>query len=182
MPKRLKVTGKAFTGYQILIFSAKYRSDNVAFHKFFTKKFITMPKKFNVIREKVVSLCEAEPAITAAYIFGSYAKGKGKKSSDVDVALLLNEKKISGFSPLDFITMLEKQLGCKADVVILNKADEVLKYEVRRQGKLIYERSEEYRKQFEVKGRKSYEDFLYLHNRYVKSVLYGGTNGQSGPP
>ena len=141
-----------------------------------------MPKKFNVIREKVVSLCEAEPAITAAYIFGSYAKGKGKKSSDVDVALLLNEKKISGFSTLGFVTTLEKQLGCKADVVILNKADEVLKYEVRRQGKLIYERSEEYRKQFEVKGRKSYEDFLYLHNRYVKSVLYGVTNGQSGPP
>ena len=86
---------------------------------------------------------------------------------------MLNEKKISGFSPLDFITMLEKQMGCKADVVILNKADEVLKYEVRRQGKLIYERSEEYRKQFEVKSRKFYEDFLYLHNRYVNTVLYG---------
>ena len=154
----------------------------LSLNKFFTKKFMTMPKKFNVIREKVASLCEAESAITAAYIFGSYAKGKGKKSSDVDVALLLNEKKISGFSPLDFITMLEKQMGCKADVVILNKADEVLKYEVRRQGKLIYERSEEFRKQFEVKSRKSYEDFLYLHNRYVKSVLYGGTNGESGPP
>jgi predicted nucleotidyltransferase len=52
-----------------------------------------MPKKFNVIIEKVVSLCKAEPAITAAYIFGSYAKGKGKKSSDVDVVLLLSEKK-----------------------------------------------------------------------------------------
>ena len=69
--------------------------------------------------------------------------------------------------------MLEKQMGCKADVVILNKADEVLKYEVRRQGELIYERSEKYRKHFEVKGRKSYEDFLYLHNIYVNTVLYG---------
>ena len=74
---------------------------------------------------------------------------------------------------LDFITMLEKQMGCKADVVVLNKADDVLKYEVRRQGKLVYERSEEYRKQFEVRSRKSYEDFLYLHNRYVNTVLYG---------
>ena len=141
-----------------------------------------MGKKISATERRIASLCEAEPAITAAYFFGSYAKGKGKKSSDVDVALLLNEKKISGFSTLYFITILEKQMGCKADVVILNKADEVLKYEVRRQGKLIYERSEEYRKQFEVKGRKFYEDFLYLHNRYVKSVLYGGTNGQSGPP
>jgi hypothetical protein len=72
--------------------------------------------------------------------------------------------------------MLEKQMGCNADVAVLNKADEVLKYEVRRQGKLVFERSEEYRKQFEVKSRKFYEDFLYLHKRYVKSVLYGGTN------
>jgi hypothetical protein len=30
--------------------------------------------------------------------------------------------------------MLEKQMGCNADVAVLNKADEVLKYEVRRQG------------------------------------------------
>ena len=28
-------------------------------------------------------------------------------------------------------------------------------------------------------GRKLYEDFLYLHRRYVNSVLYGELNGQS---
>ena len=132
-----------------------------------------MPKTFNVIKEKIASLCDAEPAIAAAYIFGSYAQGKGKKSSDLDVALLLSETKIDGFSPLDFITTLEKQMGCKVDVVILNKANEVLKFEVRRQGILIFERSGQYRKQFEVRSRKAYEDFLYLHKKYVKSVLYG---------
>jgi uncharacterized protein len=141
-----------------------------------------MSQKINVIKKEVASFCEAEPAIAAAYIFGSYAKGKGKKSSDVDVALLLYEKKITGFSTLDFNTMLEKQMGCKVDVVILNKANEVLKFEVRRQGVLIFERSDKYRKQFEVMSRKAYEDFLYLHKKYIKTVLYGGMNGQSGPP
>jgi predicted nucleotidyltransferase len=58
-----------------------------------------MQKKFSIIKKKVVSLCKAEPAIAAAYIFGSYAQGKGKKSSDVDVALLLNEKKSPVFLP-----------------------------------------------------------------------------------
>ena len=141
-----------------------------------------MSQKISTIKTRVVSLCEAEPAITAAYIFGSYAQGKGKKSSDLDVALLLSETKIDGFSPLDFITTLEKQMGCKVDVVILNKANEVLKFEVRRQGILIFERSGQYRKQFEVRSRKAYEDFLYLHKKYIKTVLYGGMNGQSGPP
>jgi predicted nucleotidyltransferase len=140
-----------------------------------------MVKKIITIKKRVATICKAEPAIAAAYVFGSYAQGKEKKSSDLDVALLLNETKIGNFSTLDFITMLEKQFGCKADVVILNKADEVLKYEVRRQGMLIFERSGKYRKQFEVRSRKSYEDFLYLHKKYVKTVLYGGTNGQAGP-
>jgi uncharacterized protein len=141
-----------------------------------------VPKRINIIKNRLFEICEAEPAIAAAYLFGSSVKGKTKKSSDIDVALLLNEKKISGFSILDFITAMEKNIGRKADVVILNTADEVLKYEVRRQGKLIFERSVEYRKQFEVKSRKSFEDFLYLHKRYIKSVLYGGTNGQSDHP
>jgi len=132
------------------------------------------------IKKRIASLCEAEPAIVAAYVFGSWAQAKATTSSDIDVALLLNESKISGFSVLDFVTTLEKQMACTADVVVLNKADDVLKFEVRRQGKLVFERSEEYRKQFEVKSRKLYDDFLYLHERYIKSVLYGGTNGQPG--
>ena len=137
--------------------------------------------KYSTIKEKITSICDTEQAIEAAYLFGSYSQEKEKKSSDLDVALLLNETKIHSFSLLNFITLLEKQLGCKADVVILNKADEVLKFEVRRQGILIFERSGKYRKQFEIKSRKSYEDFLYLHKKYVKTVLYGGTHGQPGP-
>jgi predicted nucleotidyltransferase len=134
--------------------------------------------RLNQIKYRVFSICEAEPAIAAAYVFGSVTQEKGKTSSDIDVALLLNETKTAGFSVLHFITLLEKQIGSRADVVILNKADEALKYEVRLKGRLVFERSQEYRKQFEVKSRKFYEDFLYLHKKYVKSVLYGGADGQ----
>ncbi len=136
-----------------------------------------MLKKNNTIVKKVASICKDEPAIAAAYIFGSHAKGSQKKSSDLDVALLLNETEIADFFTLDFITALEKKLACKVDVIILNKAGEVLKFEVRRQGILVFERSKKDRKQFDIKGRKSYEDFLYLHKKYVKSVLYGNIHG-----
>jgi len=154
-------------------------SGKAAFHKFFIEKFIPMPKNISIIKDRLSKICDAESAIAAAYLFGSSVKGKANESSDIDVALLLNERKIFDFSVLDFITTIEKNIERKADVVIMNTADEVLKYEVRRQGELIFERSEEYRKEFEIKSRKSYEDFLYLHKRYVKSVIYGGTNGQS---
>ena len=117
----------------------------------------------------------------AAFIFGSYAKGKEKPSSDLDVALLLRNMETIDFSPLHFATCLEKQLGVQVDVVILNSAGEALKFQIRRDGKLIFERSRRKRKLFEIKSRKHYEDFLYIHNKYVNKVLYGGFNGKSTP-
>ena len=75
------------------------------------------------------------------------------------------------------ISDLEKAIGCRVDLVVLNRVGELLKYEVCRAGILIFERSPECRKRFEIRGRKSYEDFRYLHKRYVNRVLYGEKNG-----
>ena len=130
------------------------------------------------IKKRIIAVCESEPAVAAAYLFGSFAQGKGTKSSDIDIAVLLDDSKSAGFAALDFITMLEKQTACKVDLLVLNRADEVLKFEVRSRGRLIYERSREYRKRFELMSRKLYQDFLYLHRKYVKSVLYGGADGR----
>jgi predicted nucleotidyltransferase len=134
-----------------------------------------------LMEANIIAICENEPLIVAAFLFGSYAKGKDKPSSDIDVALLLSEKKAIEFSRLQFAAKLEKKLRAMVDVVILNNAGEVLKFQVRRDGKLIFERSSKQRKQFEVKSRKLYEDFLYLHRNYAKKVLYGGKNGRSRP-
>lgn len=130
------------------------------------------------IKKMIAAACVREPAVVAAYLFGSHAKGRHKRSSDLDIAILLNENEMRGFSPLKFITTLEKLSGYQVDVIILNNAGEVLKHEVRRDGILIFERSSKYRKQFEVKGRKFYEDFLHLHKNYVRKVLYGRNNGR----
>jgi len=114
----------------------------------------------------------------AAYIFGSYAKRIEKKKSDIDIALLLDKADYPNFPQLYFNTLLEKKLACRVDVVILNTAGELLKYEIRRDGLLIFERSSNKRKQFEVRSRKHFEDFLFLHNKYVSVVLYGDINGK----
>jgi predicted nucleotidyltransferase len=128
--------------------------------------------------ENLISdLCSREPAVVAAYIFGSVAKGKSGASSDVDVAVLLKETRLQDFSLPSFMSLIEKSTGTRADVVVLNRADEIVKCEVRRSGRLIFERDPEARKQFEVLSRKTYEDFLYLHRRYAKTVLYGQKHG-----
>lgn len=129
------------------------------------------------IENTVSSICARHKAIAASYIFGSVAKGEKEEPGDIDIAVLLERTHLKSFPIPSLISEFEKTLGCRVDVVVLNRAAEILKYEVRRSGKLIFERSPELRKKVEIQGRKSYEDFLNLHNRYVRKVLYGGKNG-----
>lgn len=134
-------------------------------------------KDFQSIKKTIAGLCKDEPSIVAVYIFGSVAKGTSKKTSDLDVAVLLNETESEQFSILSFISLLEKKMSCRVDAVVLNRASEILKFEVRSKGKIVFDRSVDFRKKFEIMSRKTYEDFLYLHKRYVNSVLYGENNG-----
>ena len=112
------------------------------------------------------------PAILAVYLFGSYSTGKAKPGSDLDLAILLYPGQGNDFSVLELTVSLEKALGRRVDLVILNRAGELLKYQVRRNGCLLYERDPRLRKQFEVRGRKSFEDFLYLHRLYLSRTFH----------
>ena len=134
-------------------------------------------KDLQGIVNKISALCSQESAIDAAYLFGSATTGKTRPVSDLDVAVLLDNASLDEFRLLSFLSSLERACGCRADVVILNRAGEVLKYEVRRSGRLVFERDSKRRKQFEILGRKTYEDFLYLHRRHTGAVLYGETYG-----
>jgi predicted nucleotidyltransferase len=133
---------------------------------------------FTEIREKLIRLCQREIAIQAVYIFGSVSLQEDKEPGDIDIAILVEEDQLPSFSVPSFISLLERTLRYPVDLVVLNRAGEVLKYEVRRTGKLIFERSPDIGKRFEISSRKYYEDFLFLHKRYVNNVLYGGRNGQ----
>jgi len=129
------------------------------------------------LTKEIIKRCKQEDEIVAVYLFGSAAMNRMKPSSDLDVALLLESGSETSFPLLQFGTDLEKISGQRTDLVILNRSGELLQYQVRRFGKLIFERDEHMRKKFEISGRKRYEDFIYLHNRYVKSVLYGASHG-----
>jgi len=129
------------------------------------------------LENMVSDICSRETAIMAAYVFGSVARGRPGPSSDLDVAVLLDERCLQEFSVPSFMSQIEKARGGRADVVVLNRADEIVKREVRCSGRLVFERDPQVRKRFEVSSRKSYEDFLYLHRRYVRKVLYGQKHG-----
>ena len=133
----------------------------------------------NELEEEIVSVCKNRREIIAAYVFGSRASGEGKKASDVDIALLLDDREASNFPYLEFKVTLERVLNKNVDLIILNQAGEILKHQIRKYGKIIYESNPKMRKQWEVLSRKLYQDFLYLHRIYMKKLYdyYGVENG-----
>lgn len=116
-------------------------------------------------------LCRAHPAIISLHLFGSMAEGKGRPSSDLDFAVLVEAGASDSFPLLSFASALERICDRQVDLIVLNRAGEVLKHQVRKAGRLVFERDAEKRKRFEIYGRKTYEDFLYLHRRYMKSMV-----------
>jgi predicted nucleotidyltransferase len=104
--------------------------------------------------------------------------GKDKRTSDVDIALLLDDREAS-FQYLEFKVTLERALNIDVDLTILNNAGEILKHQIRKYGKIIFESNPKMRKQWEVLSRKLFQDFLYLHHIYMKKLYahYGVENG-----
>jgi len=134
---------------------------------------------FNELEEEIVSVCKGQREIIAAHLFGSRASGEGKKTSDVDIALLLDDREANNSPYLEFKVTLERVLNKNVDLIILNQAGEILKHQIRKYGKIIYESNPKMRKQWEILSRKLYQDFLYLHNIYMKKLYdyYGVENG-----
>jgi predicted nucleotidyltransferase len=61
---------------------------------------------------------ENDGRVTAAWLFGSYARGEEKISSDVDIMVELNDKKkYSMFDMLDISFLLENAIQRKVDLV-----------------------------------------------------------------
>ena len=138
----------------------------------------SLERRLGLDEEMVSALCAVlckYPQIAAAYVFGSYASGKARADSDVDVAILLLPG--TEVDLLKIMMELSDAVGKEVDAVILNRAGEILKYQVRKKGVLIYDVAPDVRKRFENISRKAWEDFRYYHRRYIKHVL-GLRNGR----
>lgn len=124
----------------------------------------------------------ADPDIDAVYLFGSYAKGKPNRMSDIDIGLLLNDA-----VPTDtyFERRLEYMAQCahvlrtdRVDVILLNNAPTHLAYSVISCRKVLFERSAQHRVAFEVDRINKYLDFkpfMQVRVKYMKTQILSGT-------
>lgn len=113
-------------------------------------------------------LASADDRLVAAYLFGSVARGTDSSNSDIDVGILLRTAPPGELNDLRFELEghLERALGQRTQVVILNNAPPDLLHRVLRDGRLLVERDRAARIRFEVRARNEYFDLLPILKRY----------------
>lgn len=125
----------------------------------------------NVKIKKLKSIFEEFEAIKLVYFFGSMAVGEAGPESDYDFAVYFDllKKDVKEMIDIKFklMDLLSRKLKTdKIDMVILNLSEEPeLKYEIIKNGKLIYEK-EPYRILIEPKILNEYFDFRYFLRKY----------------
>lgn len=115
-------------------------------------------------------LAPVDDRLLAAYIFGSVARGTDSSESDIDVGVL-SSTEISatlGGLPLSLEGDLERALGRRVQVVVLNHAPADLVHRVLRDGRLLLDRDRAAWIRFEVDARNRYFVLLPTLELYRK--------------
>lgn len=99
--------------------------------------------------------------IAAAYIFGSYATGRTRPGSDVDIALMLR-KPIPQLQRIEWETSLSNLLKKDVDLVIFSQATPLLQHQILKYGILIKETDPKARVRQETRARSEYLDTMHL--------------------
>ncbi len=92
--------------------------------------------------KNIVHELDIRPYVKLVVLFGSQARGDSHARSDVDVAFLVEEELLQLRNPLhlraELMGKLSLELGKDCDVVIINRASPLLKYQVVKYGEVVY--------------------------------------------
>lgn len=116
---------------------------------------------------------ERDPSVKAAWVFGSFARGEQRPDSDVDVAVLLDQKdrpRTFDDLPLALQAELASAIGREVEVVVMDWAPVDLVHRVMREGVLILDRDRSARIRFEVDARNRYWDLLPVLREYRRQA------------
>jgi uncharacterized protein len=120
-------------------------------------------RQVNVQRERLIERLMTVPGLRLAYLFGSQARGTARPGSDADVAVLIE----SPIPPGD-IRILQEALsnaaGCDVDLVDLETASPLLRFEVVKAGQRLFVRDDDERTAFEARVMLDFMDTRHLRS------------------
>jgi predicted nucleotidyltransferase len=103
--------------------------------------------------------CRSGPPLRLAVLFGSFAVGRPRSGSDVDVAIVPEDEGLALSDELALQVQLARACGREVDLVRLDLASTLVRWQVARHGRLIAEgrRGEFHR--FRASAASDYIDF-----------------------
>jgi predicted nucleotidyltransferase len=139
----------------------------------------------DAFRQPLQCLFQQHP-VRLAYLFGSQATRRTHPSSDVDIAVLLDESLTSDERFAERLRLLG-DLSCllgtdHVDLVMLNEAPPLLAYETLRHGILLYCADAQTRIEFQVRTLRAYEDTIPLRRILAEAMVARLKAGTFGKP
>ena len=113
--------------------------------------------------------------IEMVILFGSQARGDSNDNSDIDIAFKLDNKSINVINTLelrsDLISYFSSKLGKECDIVFINQAPSLLKYQIVKHGKPVYIADNFDYNSFFSLVIKEYFDFKYYQDFHYRLML-----------
>lgn len=123
--------------------------------------------------------------VVFAYLYGSMARGKENKLSDIDIAVYIDESKKPASGTFGYrselITELQSLVKREVDLVILSEVSILLAVNILKNGKLLFTKSKKKRIEFHKNIMRKYLDFIPIYNlqeKYLKENLEEGRYGR----
>lgn len=139
----------------------------------------------DAFRQPLQCLFQQHP-VRLAYLFGSQATRRTHPSSDIDIAVLLDEALPPDERFAERIRLLGDQSRIfgtdRVDLVMLNGASPLLAYEVLRHGVLLYCADAQTRIEFQVRTLRAYEDTIPLRRILSEAMVARLKAGTFGKP
>ncbi len=111
--------------------------------------------------QRLAAAFRQDERVLFAYLFGSVARGRAHAASDVDLAVFLADGADPVDTPLELAASATDILGTEAvDLVILNRAPQMLAYRIVQQRRVLCERDRSRRAVFESLAFRKGADFL----------------------
>jgi uncharacterized protein len=115
-------------------------------------------------------------ALAAAWLFGSLARGEGRPTSDLDLAVLVSPdahaRAAAQLAELSLALERHSPSG-RVDVVILGRQGPVFRHRVIKEGVLVLDRDPALRRAFETRTIIDYLDWKPTHDIAMASTMAG---------
>ena len=121
------------------------------------------------------------PEIAAAWLFGSEARGDARPTSDIDVALLFEQRGTTALEVYELLGRIAAQLenvapGRRIDLVLMEQQGPIFQHRVLDEGRLVHDANPRRRVDFESDAMVRYLDFEPLHRQVCRRAKAGLEN------